>query len=61
MPADGKTHRLRLEMSDENGSQTAVTETAQPGTRFQKEVVARGSRVTLRLYDNNALKYEHTR
>lgn len=61
VPADGKTHRLRIEVGDASGSiNTAIAENVKPGTPFQKQVTARGSRVTLRLYDNDALKYERT-
>lgn len=60
VPRDGAAHRIQIEVVDETGTHRAYEATHQPGDSVQREVTAVGRRITIRLYDNDALRGDVT-
>ncbi len=56
VPSDGKSHRIRVDVDDEDGLHTGYDQAHEPGESVKIEVKVVGAKATIRLYDNDALK-----
>ena len=61
VPNDAQQHRVRIDVTDKDGTRTVYDEVVEPGARVQHDVEAVGKSITIRLYDNDALRSEQTR
>jgi len=56
VPSDGRSHRIRVDVEDEDGLHTGYDQAHEPGESVKIEVKVAGPKATIRLYDNDALK-----
>lgn len=56
VPADDRSHRIRVDVEDEEGLHTAYDQVEEAGKSLKIEVTFVGAKVTIRLYDNDVLK-----
>ncbi len=61
VPKDGQPHRIRIDVIDRDGPRTVYDETLQAGEKAAMDVQGVGKRVTIKLYDNDALRSEQTK
>ncbi|MGC4045141.1 MAG: PASTA domain-containing protein [Armatimonas sp.] len=57
VPRDGKPHRVRIDVEDEDGKRTEYDAQHEPGESVQASVTVTG-KAKIRLYDNDVLKGE---
>lgn len=57
VPRDGKSHRIRIDVEDDEGKRTEYDAQHEPGESVQASVTVTG-KARIRLYDNDALKGE---
>ena len=58
VPADGAAHRIRLDVTDRDGTRTVFDETRKPGDKLRQRVEAKGQSIHIRLFDNDTLRSE---
>ena len=56
VPSDGRSHRIRVDVEDDEGLHTAYDQTHEAGEALKIEVTGVGAKVQIRLYDNDILK-----
>ncbi len=61
VPKDGQPHRIRIDVIDRDGPRTVYDETLKSGDKAAMDVQGVGKRVTIKLYDNDALRSEQTK
>lgn len=61
VPSDGQSHRVRIDVLDDDGPRTVLDEAHQPGDAVKHRVEAVGSQITIKLYDNDELRSELTK
>ena len=59
IPKDGDSHRIRIDVTDQDGTRTVYDEPHNGGETVKTEVQGVG-KPTIRLYDNDAMRYEKT-
>jgi uncharacterized small protein (DUF1192 family) len=59
-PADGKMHRVVVQVEDAEGRHTGYTNTLGPSSLVHPQVQGMGRPITIRLYDNDDLKASST-
>jgi serine/threonine-protein kinase len=58
IPRDNQPHRIRIDVTDKDGTRTVYDEPRQAGERVKEEIEAVGRRVTIKFYDNDELRKE---
>ena len=61
VPSDNQQHRIRIDVIDRDGPRTVYDETLQAGGKAAMDVQGVGKKVTIKLYDNDALRSEQTK
>ncbi|MBC8102644.1 MAG: PASTA domain-containing protein [Cytophagales bacterium] len=61
VPRDDQPHRIRIDVIDRDGPRTIYDETLQAGEKVSADVQGIGKRITIKVYDNDALKTEQTK
>ena len=61
VPSDNQQHRIRIDVIDRDGPRTVYDETLQAGGKAAMDVQGVGRKVTIKLYDNDALRSEQTK
>lgn len=61
IPNDGVRHRIRIDVTDKDGTRTIYDEERDGGERIQEEIEGVGRRVTIKLFDNDELRSEQTK
>jgi serine/threonine-protein kinase len=60
VPNDDMQHRIRIDVTDREGTRTVYDDVHEGGKKFQHEVEGYGRLINIKLYDNDVLKYEKT-
>ncbi len=62
IPRDDQSHRIRIDITDMEGTRTVYDELRQSGERVEEEVEAFGKKgsITIKLYDNDEMRRELT-
>jgi hypothetical protein len=58
IPDDGERHRIRIDVLDDDGPRTVYNSSRRAGGRVDRDVQARGSRISIKVYDNDELRSE---
>ena len=61
VPSDNQQHRIRIDVIDRDGPRTVYDETLQAGGKAAMDVQGIGKKITIKLYDNDALRSEQTK
>lgn len=61
VPSDGQPHHIRIDVIDRDGPRTAYDQENQSGEKVSTDVTGIGKQITIKLYDNDALRSEQTR
>jgi serine/threonine-protein kinase len=60
VPADTKTHIIRIDVTDSRGTNTLITESHNAGDKVPLEVTGYGNKITFKVYDNDILQQKIT-
>jgi serine/threonine-protein kinase len=58
VPNDGAAHRIRIDVTDRDGTRTVYDETRNSGEAIKQRVEAVGKQIRIRLFDNDQLQSE---
>jgi serine/threonine-protein kinase len=58
VPSEGDEHRIRIDVLDDNGPRTVFDEVRKSGAKVNFRVEAVGKAISIKVYDNDELKYE---
>lgn len=61
VPNDNQPHRIRIDVTDRDGTRTVYDDPRDPGEKVKEDVEGIGRRVTIRLYDNDQMQREVTK
>jgi serine/threonine protein kinase len=61
VPADSASHRVRIDVTDRDGTRTVFDETHVAGDKIKQRIEAVGKQVHIRLFDNDQLRSELTK
>lgn len=61
VPRDNAPHRIRIDVTDKDGTRTVYDEVRTGGERVQEDIDGMGKRITIKLYDNDELRSEQTK
>jgi eukaryotic-like serine/threonine-protein kinase len=58
VPDDGERHKIRIDVLDDDGPRTVFNRSRKAGGEVEYDVEARGSQISIKVYDNDELRSE---